>query len=356
MRHGSAIGRGLAAVLAGSALVLAAPAAAAAPPPPKASLSINPTGGVVPASVTAEVDCGAGDDSGWRIDIGGGTPVSILGFDLVQPGASSGTVGFEIPADAPGGSYTIGAYCLPLSSDADLGALVDTAVFTVEQPVPDPSVLPRPGRARVGEAVVLAGDWLPGCSGDTWTAVIAGISQPAAVRSLTPMQTFASAPERYAGEFRVTVPAGAAVGPTELALACSGVVIATAPFEVAETRPTTTPTTDPTTDPTTRPTPSPVRPTGGGGSVSGGGSGPDVSSAGGGQTVPDPTPVALPAPQPQTESPSVLRVATVLPSLGSGLLALLIAILVLRAYLARSGRDWAARHVQVILRQGSVRR
>jgi hypothetical protein len=52
----------------------------------------------------------------------------------------------------------------------------------------------------------------------------------------------------------------------------------------------------------------------------------------------------------------VLRVATVLPGAGAALLGAVVGALVLRAQLTRAGREWAARHVHVVVREGSVRR
>jgi hypothetical protein len=339
-------------VLVGALVVLAVPAAAAPPdegpagePSVEPSVTVTPTSGRVPAPVTVTVTCGADGEAGWTVRIVGGAAEEDELGDGAFPGtAGSGSVAVEVPGSAPVGAYEIGAYCTS-SGDTSTEFYATSADFEVLPPaVPDPTLVVVPEQAPVGEPVVLHGDWLPECPSGAWTAEIAGVTQPATVRSLTPLATSVSVPVSYAGEFGVTVPATAAAGPTQVRLACDDDGLVTAPFRVTETPATAPPT-------STRVTSPGESNTGGGGGVV-----PGPSTPGGATPAPDPLPTPEPAPPPPPEDRTVVPIALALPSAGAGLLALLVGWLVVRAQLTRTGREWAARHVQVVVRDGSVRR
>lgn len=338
MRVGTAIGRGLVVGLAGAALMLGAPVASAAPPEDgggtsdgetvQGILTVSPTSGPPGTSVEATRVCGDADE-GWVITFRGGEPERDLGEDVFTYG-TAGSLRFDVPDSALAGDFPVSAYCRRPTGTAD-GVNVRSTSFTVivVEPLPPPSVSAEPSPARAGDEVVLSGDWLPACAVDAWTARFGGTSRPATVRSFNPIETFAASESRYTGEFGTTVPAGAPAGATEVGLACVGEVVASAPFEVTTPPVPPTSTTTPA-GPTTGPNPG-----GSGGGSSGGGSG--GGSDGGVGTD-------------GTEMTSVV------PSVTSGLLALAILGLVLRVGLRRAGREWAARHVQVVVRPGSVRR
>jgi hypothetical protein len=342
MRGATGILRGLAAVLVGLWLALGAPQAAATPPdgngggtsdgsgtgdggtsdrgPVSGSFSISPENGPPGTIVDAEVDCGALNESGWTISLRGGNPPVVEDRVTADAGERVGSPALVVPDDTPAGQFPMQAYCqrdgLPETRIGSIDFFV-----VVEEPTPDPSITAQPTEARAGEPVVILGDWLPACP-TNWTARFAGVDQPATVRSFNPIATFAASEPRYAGEFETAVPAAVGPGPGEVDLICGTELAASTAFEVLGPTPNPGPNTGPGPGPNS-------------------GSGPAL---GPGQPPPpdtSPPPPAEPGP---------------LAGLMSWLAALAILALVLRAGLQRSGRQWAARHVQVILRQGSVRR
>lgn len=304
-------------VLVGAALsVTAYPVRAV----PSAHLDLDPAAGPAGSAVSATVDCGSPSDIGWTVSVS--VPKADPTIFDIPPEGQAGTTGITIP-NLPPGRFTVDAECaagelwLPASAD-----------FVVEEP-PKASVRLRPDEAERGAEIQLVGDALPACPEDGWSARIAGIEVAPTVLVISEAIDGSA---RYGGTFAVVVPPDAPLGRTAVELFCVDPV-AGATLEVLPARgPTPGPTGGPTPGPTPGPTVVPTTP-------------PPTSP----QTPPPPPPPPPPPAPPPAPPPGVGWAV----ALGAVVLGSLAGWRQLRT---REARDWAGRHVQVVLRTEGVRR
>jgi hypothetical protein len=358
--------------------VLLGPPAAAATAGPTAGIALSRDSGPPGTPVTVSLTCGTWDE-GWDIALEG---LGTKRNDVHIGSEVRFSTGLSVPSDAPGGPTTVDATCTPTAPVPDRDRtgpdptlpkpITLTATFTVEKAVvvPPATIVPRPDHGTAGVAVSVTGDRLPACDPAGWTVVIGGSIQAPKV----------DVPVGAHAVFAVVVPGAAPVGRTEVALDCVGKPVATAAFRVDASPPSQAPTKPPVTQPPIQQPPTQQPPviavatvvvpdlTGltlvqaasalsGRALALGPGGEPDrgvvtgQQPAAGTQVAPG-TAVSV-----EQAAPTVaVSGSLALPGAGLGVLALAAAAAVLRAQRTKAGREWARRHVRVVVGGGGGRR